>query len=246
MVSAPQRQRGPAAHIRPRASARLSGSSGQPADGSLLRAEECVESASLATALRREDVPSAPGLAAVQPRGRRAGAGPPRAPSEPRPGRASRASAAASPLGGALGREAAARPHLPGAALREPRRKRRRGGCRGGACAGPRASALSETPESCGRAEPWRLLALGPVAAPARMALSKGLRLLGRLDASGDSSVLLEARGRRDCLLFEAGTVATLGECLRSRRGPGAGAAAPLSCPGARTPRGEGACLAEA
>ncbi|XP_019604918.2 synaptojanin-2 isoform X5 [Rhinolophus sinicus] len=210
MVSAPQRQRGPAAHIRPRASARLSGSSGQPADGSLLRAEECVESASLATALRREDVPSAPGLAAVQPRGCRAGAGPPRAPSEPRPGRASRASAAASPLGGALGREAAARPHLPGAALREPRRKRRRGGCRGGACAGPRASALSETPESCGRAEPWRLLALGPVAAPARMALSKGLRLLGRLDASGDSSVLLEARGRRDCLLFEAGTVATL------------------------------------
>lgn len=44
------------------------------------------------------------------------------------------------------------------------------------------------------------------------MALSKGLRLLGRLEASGDSSVLLEARGRGDCLLFEAGTVATLGE----------------------------------
>nr|XP_014702437.2 synaptojanin-2 isoform X1 [Equus asinus] len=42
------------------------------------------------------------------------------------------------------------------------------------------------------------------------MALSKGLRLLGRLEASGDSSVLLEARGRGDCLLFEAGTVATL------------------------------------
>lgn len=161
------------------------------------------------------------------------------------PGRASRAAAAASPLGGALGREAAARPHLPGAALREPRRKRRRGGCRGGACAGPRASALSETPGSCGRGEPWRLLALGPLAAPALMALSKGLRLLGRLDASGDSSVLLEARGRRDCLLFEAGTVATLGECLRPRRGPGAGAAAPLSCPGAGTPRGQGACLAE-
>ncbi|XP_054426136.1 synaptojanin-2 isoform X1 [Pteronotus mesoamericanus] len=42
------------------------------------------------------------------------------------------------------------------------------------------------------------------------MALSKGLRLLGRLEAAGDSSVLLEARGRGDCLLFEAGTVATL------------------------------------
>ncbi|XP_032341145.1 synaptojanin-2 isoform X2 [Camelus ferus] len=42
------------------------------------------------------------------------------------------------------------------------------------------------------------------------MALSKGLRLLGRLEASGESSVLLEARGRGDCLLFEAGTVATL------------------------------------
>ncbi|XP_004628563.1 synaptojanin-2 isoform X2 [Octodon degus] len=42
------------------------------------------------------------------------------------------------------------------------------------------------------------------------MALSKGLRLLARLEASGGSSVLLEARGRRDCLLFEAGTVATL------------------------------------
>ncbi|XP_011734649.2 synaptojanin-2 isoform X2 [Macaca nemestrina] len=42
------------------------------------------------------------------------------------------------------------------------------------------------------------------------MALSKGLRLLGRLGAAGDCSVLLEARGRGDCLLFEAGTVATL------------------------------------
>ncbi|XP_063488723.1 synaptojanin-2 isoform X3 [Symphalangus syndactylus] len=42
------------------------------------------------------------------------------------------------------------------------------------------------------------------------MALSKGLRLLGRLGAEGDCSVLLEARGRGDCLLFEAGTVATL------------------------------------
>ncbi|XP_062954503.1 synaptojanin-2 isoform X2 [Cynocephalus volans] len=43
------------------------------------------------------------------------------------------------------------------------------------------------------------------------MALSKGLRLLGRLEGpAGDSSVLLEARGRGDCLLFEAGTVATL------------------------------------
>lgn len=60
----------------------------------------------------------------------------------------------------------------------------------------------------------WRLRALGPDAAAAPMALSKGLRLLGRLEASGGSSVLLEARGRGDCLLFEAGTVATLGECL--------------------------------
>ncbi|XP_030665758.1 synaptojanin-2 isoform X2 [Nomascus leucogenys] len=42
------------------------------------------------------------------------------------------------------------------------------------------------------------------------MALSKGLRLLGRLGTEGDCSVLLEARGRGDCLLFEAGTVATL------------------------------------
>ncbi|XP_069866485.1 synaptojanin-2 isoform X4 [Dipodomys merriami] len=42
------------------------------------------------------------------------------------------------------------------------------------------------------------------------MALSKGLRLLGRLEPAGGSSVLLEARGRGDALLFEAGTVATL------------------------------------
>ncbi|XP_006882820.1 PREDICTED: synaptojanin-2 [Elephantulus edwardii] len=42
------------------------------------------------------------------------------------------------------------------------------------------------------------------------MALSKGLRLLRRLEPAGDSSVLLEARGREDCLLFEAGAVATL------------------------------------
>ncbi|MEJ1275422.1 hypothetical protein NN561_006318 [Cricetulus griseus] len=42
------------------------------------------------------------------------------------------------------------------------------------------------------------------------MALSKGLRLLSRLDPTGPSSVLLEARGRSDCLLFEAGAVATL------------------------------------
>lgn len=52
------------------------------------------------------------------------------------------------------------------------------------------------------------------------MALSKGLRLLARLDAPGEGSVLLEARGRGDCLLFEAGTVATLGEC-RPRRPAG-------------------------
>lgn len=45
------------------------------------------------------------------------------------------------------------------------------------------------------------------------MALSKGLRLLSRLDPTGPSSVLLEARGRSDCLLFEAGAVATLGKC---------------------------------
>ncbi|XP_008837699.1 synaptojanin-2 isoform X1 [Nannospalax galili] len=42
------------------------------------------------------------------------------------------------------------------------------------------------------------------------MALSKGLRLLARLDADGQGSVLLEARGRGDGLLFEAGVVATL------------------------------------
>ncbi|XP_006868517.1 PREDICTED: synaptojanin-2 [Chrysochloris asiatica] len=42
------------------------------------------------------------------------------------------------------------------------------------------------------------------------MSLSKGLRLLRRLEPAGESSVLLEARGRGDCLLFEAGTVATL------------------------------------
>ncbi|XP_073927565.1 synaptojanin-2 isoform X3 [Castor canadensis] len=48
------------------------------------------------------------------------------------------------------------------------------------------------------------------------MALSKGLRLLARLEAAGDSSVLLEARGRGDCLLFEAGTVATLESVLNS------------------------------
>ncbi|XP_072499890.1 synaptojanin-2 isoform X2 [Notamacropus eugenii] len=42
------------------------------------------------------------------------------------------------------------------------------------------------------------------------MALSKGLRLLRRFDVSGESSTLLEARSRPDCLLFEAGTVATL------------------------------------
>ncbi|XP_036910959.1 synaptojanin-2 isoform X2 [Sturnira hondurensis] len=55
------------------------------------------------------------------------------------------------------------------------------------------------------------------------MALSKGLRLLRRLEATGDSSVLLEARGRGDCLLFEAGTVATLApeekEVIRAQYG---------------------------
>lgn len=61
------------------------------------------------------------------------------------------------------------------------------------------------------------------------MALSKGLRLLRRLQAAGDSSVLLEARGRGDCLLFEAGTVATLGECARPRGAAHAGAAPQLS-----------------
>ncbi|XP_005065972.1 synaptojanin-2 isoform X3 [Mesocricetus auratus] len=42
------------------------------------------------------------------------------------------------------------------------------------------------------------------------MALSKGLRLLSRLDPTGPGSVLLEVRGRGDCLLFEAGAVTTL------------------------------------
>lgn len=60
------------------------------------------------------------------------------------------------------------------------------------------------------------------------MALSKGLRLLRRLGAAGGGGVLLEARGRGDCLLFEAGTVAALGECLRPRGGgPGPGGRAP-------------------
>lgn len=57
---------------------------------------------------------------------------------------------------------------------------------------------------------------------PAPMALSKGLRLLARLDSTGPSSVLLEARSRGDCLLFEAGAVASLGE-YRARRAPHAG-----------------------
>ncbi|KAM9233292.1 synaptojanin-2 isoform 1-T1 [Dugong dugon] len=55
------------------------------------------------------------------------------------------------------------------------------------------------------------------------MALSKGLRLLARLEPAGESSVLLEARGRGDCLLFEAGTVATLApeekEVIRAQYG---------------------------
>lgn len=88
-------------------------------------------------------------------------------------------------------------------------------------------------------------------AAPGRapMALSKALRLLRRLEASGESSVLLEARGRRDCLLFEAGTVATLGECgwrccrglpgRRLRSGAGASGRFPRPLPrGGRCPKG--------
>lgn len=69
------------------------------------------------------------------------------------------------------------------------------------------------------------------------MALSKGLRLLGRLEAAGDSSVLLEARGRGDCLLFEAGTVATLGECPRPSAGVLCWGRAPSSPAGGGTPR---------
>ena len=79
----------------------------------------------------------------------------------------------------------------------------------------------------------------------APMALSKGLRLLGRLEASGESSILLEARGRGDCLLFEAGTVATLGECGRRRR-PGLRAGDSAAAPGLGPrpgPLSRGGCL---
>ncbi|NXW78556.1 SYNJ2 protein, partial [Hirundo rustica] len=47
------------------------------------------------------------------------------------------------------------------------------------------------------------------------MALSKGLRLLWKQEPG--PSALLEARGRQDCLLLEAGTVAALSKCVRGR-----------------------------
>lgn len=47
------------------------------------------------------------------------------------------------------------------------------------------------------------------------MALSKGLRLLWKQEPT--PSALLEARGRQDCLLLEAGTTATLSKCLAPR-----------------------------
>lgn len=76
-----------------------------------------------------------------------------------------------------------------------------------------RSQAQSETPVSRAPSGGPRLPAPGSPLRSASMALSKGLRLLARLDPTGPSSVLLEARGRGDCLLFEAGAVATLGEC---------------------------------
>lgn len=47
------------------------------------------------------------------------------------------------------------------------------------------------------------------------MALSKGLRLLWKQEPT--PSALLEARGRQDCLLLEAGTTATLSKYLAPR-----------------------------
>lgn len=141
---------------------------------------------------------------------------------------------AAWPLGGARrlggaagGGEAAARPHLPGAAraaaeeAARPRPRRKEAG-----------RSLRPARGAAAQGASWKWRERGE---PAPMALSKGLRLLGRLEASGESSVLLEARGRGDCLLFEAGTVATLGECDRRRRpGFAAGAAAAGPGPGPR------------
>ncbi|XP_058517315.1 synaptojanin-2 isoform X1 [Ochotona princeps] len=76
------------------------------------------------------------------------------------------------------------------------------------------------------------------------MALSKGLRLLGRLESTGDPSVLLEARGRDDALLFEAGTVATLApeekEVIRGDYGKLTDA---YGCLGELRLRSGGACL---
>lgn len=47
------------------------------------------------------------------------------------------------------------------------------------------------------------------------MALSKGLRLLWKQEPT--PSALLEARGRQDCLLLEAGATVTLSKCLAPR-----------------------------
>ncbi|XP_066228631.1 synaptojanin-2 [Saccopteryx leptura] len=140
--------------------------------------------------------PSPLGPATVQPR---SGTREP-APWEPRPGWASPLGGARRPGGGPGGWEA---PHLPRAA------RRRRQRPRGGACAAPHPPRKAKLREVAGAGS---VATARPRAGrgPAPMALSKGLRLLGRLEATGDSSVLLEARGRGDCLLFEAGTVATL------------------------------------
>lgn len=53
------------------------------------------------------------------------------------------------------------------------------------------------------------------------MALSKGLRLLWKQEPG--PSALLEARGRQDCLLLEAGTMAALSKSGRGQRAAFAG-----------------------
>lgn len=144
----------------------------------------------------------------------------PHPPTQPRPGRWGERGASAEPAG----RRGGGRAPSPA-----------RGGARGRGGGGPgggRGTGWEEPAPGPRRGRKVKLLEVAGArgAAPGRapMALSKALRLLRRLEASGESSVLLEARGRRDCLLFEAGTVATLGECGRR------------CCPGQATPQRRG------
>lgn len=109
----------PAAHIRPRASCSVSGALGRPADCSLLRAKECMESSFLTAAHRRGTSPPHPGPGLAAERARR----PP---------------TTAWPLGGArrlggAGREAGRRPRALTCLGRRARAQRRRrgGGSRG-------------------------------------------------------------------------------------------------------------------